>query len=593
MTLERWRQIEDLYHAALEREPADRFALLDEVCAGDNALRSEVISLLASHDQTSDFIEAPPDDVIAGMMAEEQARSMTGRTLGRYKIQSLIGAGGMGEVYLARDTRLDRDVAVKILPEHLAGHSEALRRFEREARAVAALSHRNILAIYDFGVEQGMSYAVTELLEGETLRKRLSRSPLAWRETVEIGIAIAEGLSAAHDRGIIHRDLKPENIFLTRDGQVKILDFGIARVKHLVSSDAETVTSTFTKMTKPGLVVGTIGYMSPEQVRGEPAEAPSDLFSLGCVMYESLSGRRPFARDTNAEIIAAILKEEPPPLQNYASEVPTELGRVISEALRKDSGERYQTAGDLLNDLKAASNTQGEIAPAAQPRMRIKQAIGAAIGLAALILGVAAYRIWIQNPARAGANVPAALNTSRVEVMRYYLEIESDGVTPARATGAEPIEAERKFRFHFTPSNRGHLYIIAPGENNVPTTFLTSAPIADSGVTTNLAEAGADYSFPSGAGNGITLGYYGSTTNFTIIFSPSPLAKPGFLSARAYRQLTADEQRELASLWERFGKEAPKPIQQTDGNQPVAIVTVPAEPGNDAPIIFDIPLRRR
>jgi serine/threonine protein kinase len=215
MAPERWRQIEQLYHAALERPLDEREAFLDEACAGDDELRREVVSLIAAHNRAETFISTPPDDVVAALVAEQQSGSMSGRTLGHYRLDSLLGAGGMGEVWRARDTRLDRAVAVKILPEHLVDNPEALRRFEREAKAVAALSHPNILAIYDFGAEQGLSYAVTELLEGETLRERLKRSPLDWRAAAQIGIAIAEGLSATHAKGIIHRDLKPENIFLT------------------------------------------------------------------------------------------------------------------------------------------------------------------------------------------------------------------------------------------------------------------------------------------------------------------------------------------------------------------------------------------
>ncbi len=630
MTSERWGQIERLYHAALELVAEERDAFLDRACAGDGDLRREVVSLLASYDQAGGFMESPPADVVAGMLAGKRLRSMTGRTLGHYKIQSLLGAGGMGEVYRARDTRLGRDVAVKILPEHLAGDDDALRRFEREAKAVAALSHPNILSIFDFGIEEGVSYAVTELLEGETLRQRLNRSPLDWRETIEAGVAIAEGLAATHAGGIIHRDLKPENIFLTQDGRVKILDFGIARVRRVVSAEAETVTSTFMKTTRPGVFMGTLGYMSPEQMRGEAVEAPSDIFSLGCVMHEMLSGEQLFVRNTAAETIAAILKEEPPPLQQCAREIPAELGLIVNKALQKGRDDRYQTAGDLLVDLKslkleleleaklkgagqpgnrslteasrpdsssaapaqaairAALNTQSETAPVISSRRRMKRAIGIAIGAAILFLGsVTAYRIWIQNSARAGKSNSTPSNTSRVEVMRYYLEVESDG------GATTPLEAGRKFRFHFTPRNRGYLYIIAAGENNVPTTFLTSQPIAETGVTTNLVEAGVDYSFPRGAGNGIELGHYGNVTTFTIIFSPAPLAKPGFLPARAYRQLTADEQRELASFWQQFGKQSPELVPQPDGHQPSTAVTISTERANDEPIIFDIPLKRR
>jgi serine/threonine protein kinase len=351
-------------------------------------LRREIVSLLAFDERAESFIETPPDDVAAGMMAEEQARSMTGRTLGHYKLQSLIGAGGMGEVYRARDTRLDRDVAVKILPEQLAQDAEALRRFEREAKAVAALSHPNILSIFDFGTEQGLNYAVMELLEGETPRARLQREAVGWREVVEIGAAIADGLAAAHAKGIIHRDLKPENIFLTSDGQVKILDFGIARVKRVVSPEAETLT-TGIETTKRGVVMGTIGYMSPEQVRGEQAEAPSDIFSLGCVLYEMLSGRRPFAGEAPTETIAAILRDEPPPLAASGEKVPEALERVIRHCLVKNPGERYQSARDLGFDLKMMLTGRSIAAPLpAQRRTR------PVVWLAALVMILVGLGAW-------------------------------------------------------------------------------------------------------------------------------------------------------------------------------------------------------
>ncbi|MGH6803830.1 MAG: protein kinase domain-containing protein [Methyloceanibacter sp.] len=393
MLPERWQQIERLYHDALELAPGHRLAFLDRVCAGDDELRREIESLLASHDQAASFIEAPPDDVVAGMMAEEQAHSMIGRTLGHYQIQSLLGAGGMGEVYRAHDTRLDRDVAVKILPEHSDKDSEALRRFEREAKAVAALSHPNILAIHDFGTEQSVSYAVMELLEGEPLRDHLRRSALNWREAVEIGIAIAEGLAAAHARGIIHRDLKPENIFLTTSGQVKILDFGIARVKHTVTPEAETVTGT---ATKPGTIMGTIAYMSPEQARGEVADAPSDIFSFGSMLYEMAAGRRPFAGATATEMMAAILRDDPPPLAASVASgkaVPAELERVIRHCLEKRASERYQSARDLAADLKAVLSGSGKsiTAPAIKRR---KRGLSVALTILALVTAVIGYFAW-------------------------------------------------------------------------------------------------------------------------------------------------------------------------------------------------------
>jgi hypothetical protein len=602
MTPERWRQIEQLYHAALERAPGERASFLDQACGSDEGLRSEIVSLLDAHDQASAFIEAPPGDFAAAMLSDAQNRSMTGRTLGHYKLQLLIGAGGMGEVYRARDLRLDRDVAVKILPEQLASDGVALRRFEREAKAVAALSHPNILAIHDFGVEQGLSYAVMELLEGETLRERLDRSAMDWREAVGIGIAIAEGLAATHARNVIHRDLKPENIFLTSDGQVKILDFGVARMKRAVSPDAETLTSGLTQTTTPGLVMGTIGYMSPEQARGDSVEASSDIFSFGCVMYEALSGRRPFARNTAAEVIAAILKEEPAPLRSYANDLPANLDRVISKALRKDSSERYQTAGELLDDLKnlrleseleawlkSPGGRAADSITIPAPRAPAKRVVGMLVAILVLVSGGwGAYRIWFQNQPGDSAKASEA----GIEALRYYLEVESEQRPTTRATGLEPIGG-RGFRVHLIPRNRGYLYIIAEGKINLPTLHLTAQPFAEFGVTTNLIEAGADFSFPPRPDKWIGLGDFGNTTKFTVIFSPMQLTRPEFLSSRADRPLTANEQGELASFRRQFGEHTLGPVVKTVGDESSVIVPVKAGHASDQPIIFDITLKRR
>src|SRR5580704_8538185 len=241
-----------------------------------------------------------------------------GTLLGPYRILAPLGAGGMGEVYRAHDTRLNRDVAIKVLPERLSQDPQSLARFEREAKAVAALSHPNILVLFDVGTHEGITYAVTELLEGQTLRERLDGSAIPWRKAVEIGEAVAEGLSAAHSKGIIHRDLKPANIFLTSDGRVKILDFGLARWKPSVSPDEETATFA---ATEAGTILGTLGYMSPEQVRGGTAEAPSDIFSLGCVLYAMLAGRRAFGGSSAGDVMAAILKEEPAPLTESGKQI--------------------------------------------------------------------------------------------------------------------------------------------------------------------------------------------------------------------------------------------------------------------------------
>ncbi len=352
MPPERWERIEHLYHATLEREPDRRAPFLAETCAGDEALRWEVESLVAAHDRAGDLIEAPPIEVAAQLMTERRVRSLVGGELGPYRLVALLGAGGMGEIYRAQDTRLDREVAVKVLPAHLAQDAEALARFKREAKAVAALSHPNILAIHDVGTERGFQFAVMELLEGETLRSHLACSALSWQEALEIGLAVAEGLTAAHAKGIIHRDLKPENLFLTRDGQVKILDFGIARMQPLLSPEGVSSAAALAETTGPGMLMGTVGYMSPEQVRSDRAEAPSDIFSLGCVLYEMLTGQRAFARQTAAETMVAILRDEPPPLAAGSQEVALELERVIRHCLEKRPEERFQSASDLAFDLR-------------------------------------------------------------------------------------------------------------------------------------------------------------------------------------------------------------------------------------------------
>ena len=274
-----------------------------------------------------------------------------GTRLGPYEVSAAIGAGGMGEVYRARDSRLERDVAIKVLPELFASDPDRRARFEREAQAVAALSHPNILSIFDVGVEGRTAYAVTELLDGETLRERLASGPLALRKVVDYGAQIARGLAAAHDKGIVHRDLKPENLFLLSDGRLKILDFGIARPA--VTDSGATVAAS----TDPGTVMGTAGYMAPEQVRGQAVDQRTDLFALGAVLYEMLSGRRAFQRDTPAETMTAVLKDDPPEIADLSAPVPPGLDRILRHCLEKSPAERFQSARDVAFAIEALSGT--------------------------------------------------------------------------------------------------------------------------------------------------------------------------------------------------------------------------------------------
>ena len=310
-----------------------------------------------------------------------------GARLGSYEIVAPLGAGGMGAVYRARDPKLRRDVAIKVLPDETADDPAALVRFQREARAVAALSHPNILSIHDFGTSDGVMYAVAELLQGETLRQRLSHGPLPVRRAIEIARELALGLSAAHEKGIVHRDLKPDNVFLTRDGRVKILDFGLARKLRLYAQSVRDDTLS-DHNTEPGKVVGTTGYMSPEQVRGEAVDARSDIFSFGAMLYEMLSGKRAFRGDTSVETLNAILREEPPPLTETGRAIPPVLERIAAHCLEKQPDHRFQSARDLAFDLASlsistASDTGVRVLPAANPWPR-RALLGA--GAAAVVV---------------------------------------------------------------------------------------------------------------------------------------------------------------------------------------------------------------
>jgi eukaryotic-like serine/threonine-protein kinase len=321
----------------------------------------------------------------------------TGEKIGPYEIVAPLGAGGMGEVYRARDTRLDRDVAIKVVSQTLAKDPDRLRRFEQEARSVAALNHPNILGIHDVGTYQGAPYLVSEVLEGETLREKLMNGALPVRRAVEYALGIACGLAAAHDKGIIHRDLKPENVFITRDGRVKILDFGLAK---LVRPDPDTDTTQVTRdtVTQPGVVVGTVGYMSPEQVRGESIDGRSDIFSFGALLFEMLTGKRAFKKDTTAETMTAILRDEPPELTETGWQGPLGIQRILARCLEKNVERRFQSASDLAFAIESLSGT-GVTQKVAEPPKEKATWWPWAVGAAAFALVAAGAWFWGRNSA--------------------------------------------------------------------------------------------------------------------------------------------------------------------------------------------------
>jgi eukaryotic-like serine/threonine-protein kinase len=321
----------------------------------------------------------------------------SGTKLGPYEIQSLLGAGGMGEVYRAHDSRLDRTVAIKILPTSFSVDRERLQRFAQEARAAAALNHPNILSIFDIGEQQGAPYVVSELLEGETLRDRLRNGPPSIRKAIEYAIQVAQGLAAAHEKGIVHRDLKPENLFLTNDGRAKILDFGLAKLTNPESPSGSGDAPTVQVATEAGLVMGTAGYMSPEQVRGKPADNRSDIFAFGAILYEMVSSKRAFHGESTADTISSILKDEPPELSETARNVPPGLERIVRHCLEKHPTQRFQSAGDLAFDLEALtelsatgkSGAQAIVQPSKVGATRRMLFVGAGVvALAAAMLGL-------------------------------------------------------------------------------------------------------------------------------------------------------------------------------------------------------------
>ncbi len=332
---------------------------------------------------------------------------MIGATLGHYRIVEKIGEGGMGEVYRAHDEKLDRDVAIKVLPEAVTQDAGRLARFETEAKAVAKLAHPNILEVYELGEQDGRPFMATELLEGETLRERLEGGSLGWRKATEIGAVIADGLGAAHEAGIFHRDLKPSNVFLTADGRVMVLDFGLGWFVDAGAGKDVTHAPTITRQTDPGTVLGTVGYMSPEQVRGETADQRSDIFSLGCVLYEMVSGQRAFTGDTAVETMSAILKEEPLDVSTSGVELPPELAGTIRRCLEKRPQARFQSASDLAYNLRTISSTS--IASVVQPAPRAGRWrrtvpwLLAVAGIAAAI-GIALWAPWREPPADRSAH---------------------------------------------------------------------------------------------------------------------------------------------------------------------------------------------
>jgi len=351
MTPERYQQIDRIFQAALALDPQRRRAYLEEACGADQKLRDEVKSLITSDEEGLSFIDEPAFTMAARVLASDEPAFAAGTHIDRYKVISLLGSGGMGEVYLAHDERLERKIALKLLPAHFTTNQKRMWRFQQEARMASALNHPNIITIHEIGQVENRSFIATEFVDGETLRQRMKRGALGLPESLEIVIQICGALAAAHHAGIVHRDIKPENIMLRHDGYVKVLDFGLAKLTEERQqptlgdlSDRVDISS--------GLLLGTVKYMSPEQAQGHQVDQRSDIFSLGVVLYEMLTGHTPFNGEDTSRLVKSILQDEPQRLIAYALRAPEELQGIVSKALTKNSAQRYQTAEDLLVDLK-------------------------------------------------------------------------------------------------------------------------------------------------------------------------------------------------------------------------------------------------
>src|SRR5215510_8969514 len=389
VTPEQWKKLDALFHEALELEKEARAAHLANVCGDDVQLREEAERLLAAHEREGSFIDSPIFAETTGPTADDLDQSPVGRRIGPYRVMSLLGRGGMEEVFLAEDTRLERKGALKILPGAFTQSPDRLRRFEREAKAASALNHPNILTIHEIGESDGAHYIVSEFVEGETLRDQMRHGPLSLTAALDVARQVAGALAAAHAAGIVHRDIKPENVMARPDGLVKVLDFGLAKLTErpmaMPKAGGDSQSPAVARLsTEPGLVMGTAHYMSPEQVRGQKVDHRADIFSLGVMMYEMLAGRRPFEGLTTSDVMAAILTKEAEPLAELRSEAGPGLAQTVMRCLAKKREERFQTVGEVAAQLQAAPE-RGKQSPHSRGSRLVR--IAATLGLLLIAAG--------------------------------------------------------------------------------------------------------------------------------------------------------------------------------------------------------------
>jgi serine/threonine protein kinase len=512
MNPERYEQIKHLFYAALELPAGERAAFLARSGNGDGELRRDVERMLAGHERAEGFLSAPATGAAAELILQGETNSIIGRVVGHYRIVSQIGAGGMGEVYLAEDTMLDRPVAIKLLPADFTANPERVARFEREAKAASALNHPNIITIHEIGKVDGLHFIATEYIEGETLRRRIADGGMEPGDALDVAIQIAAALAAAHEAGIIHRDIKPENVMLRPDGYAKVLDFGLAKLTQQAGRDdpltsEEDVETKTGITTATGVVLGTAAYMSPEQARGLKVDARSDIWSLGVVLYEMATGVRPFTGQTSTDVLVSILERQPPPLSTHLPQTDSALERIVARALQKDVAERYSSIRQFSHELKELKRrieleaelkqnlppdphevkTAEQRSPLtvanARPKAISSQASeppasnrklprAPVLALAAIVIaGSAAAWLWLK-PATTSA--PASVAVSPVPTaepdhqLNWWLQVQkmigekTDG-NPYQSSGRNEFPSGWKFRFNLNSPRSGFLYLINEG----------------------------------------------------------------------------------------------------------------------------------
>src|SRR6266567_898896 len=458
MTPAQLQTIEEIFYAALDQEPDKVARFLETTCEGDELLRGEVEALLASRQRVGSFIETSAVGIASRIIENGQADLLVGQTFGHYKISKPIGSGGMGEVYLAMDIKADRKAALKLLPMHFTGDAERLHRFQQEAHALVGLNHPNILTVYEIGEDHSIHYIASELIEGETLRQRLAHGRMQLSEAVDVAIQVASALVAAHQTGIVHRDIKPENIMLRPDGYVKVLDFGIAKLaEQELPVNMPRDEALLLVETNLGSILGTVRYMSPEQACGEHVDQSTDIWSVGVVLYEMVTGQTPFTGDTPGEVMSSILKKEPPPLTSYFAHTPAELQQIITKALRKDREERYHSAHELLQALKdLRRKLEAEVERAAAPLwlrwVRSPAALVLVLTIAALALALPFFwhrDLTTTSPPEKSIAVLPFLDLSETKNQEYFCDGMSEEILEALAKveGLRVVSRTSSFSF--------------------------------------------------------------------------------------------------------------------------------------------------